>query len=601
MSPMPGFEQLARSLDEDERKSLQRRIRESLSLSDDNGSSSYAAELQSTERKRLIEREMGRLGFWDRLVFWFRRLTSTKTDDVVFLKMKLDRMGSRIQNRVGGYLDLESRVISAEGATRIYSLYRNAYPVIPAFIGIWKNVSRFQGMVEYLLRQRIPESKTDLHDFMTMKDIQDVFLEKESRAEIRRELLSRLDAYIEGIHPDVFKHLEDGIWPLYYMRDIGLFSYSDLFVLFRVDIGLAPPGEEPPKFSSASFATVMESLEQLYFALYNAKRSGSKFELHDELIRYYLYSVTVNHDEREEPDSYKEIEDGVEAISLDAVKQFKDSLHQLADAAIKLDQDFPFVELIKWYHEDPYYRFLVYLPKLNLKAFYHAALKIRVLGRLDKRFQDVRLGVVGRMIDRIFRQDPPDFEHYRSTIHASIQKLGLPTFKYMKSLNILYNFIVRRYRGGLQEFVRVLNRITPIRLRSGGRDLLLVSAGLEDIAEKIEKFDQSFAPDADEGKAFFRVRYAVEKDLAQQRAYRAMVLQRDKEARTLIDKGLELLEEVLAALQMLQRNQSPSMAEKYRQFAAPGSSLELELKKHTEELEMLRKLITQLVAIEEGH
>lgn len=601
MSPMQGFEQLARGLDEDERKSLQRRIRESLSLTDDTGTSSYAAELQNAERKRVIEREMARLGLWDRLVFWFRRLISTKTDDVVFLQLKLDKMGARVQNRGGDWIDLESRMITPEGAKRFYSLYRSAYPVIPAFIGIWKNVDRFQGMVEYLLRQRIPDSKTDLQDFMTMKDIQDVFLEKESRAEIRRELLSRLDKYIDGIHPDVFRHLEDGIWPIYYMRDIGLFPYSDFFALFRVDIGLEPPGEEAPKFTSASFADAMAICEQLYFALYNAKRSGSKFELHDELIRYYLYSRSVKRENEEEPESYKEVEEAVESIDLSEVKQFKESLHELAEAAIKLDQEFPFVDLIKWYHEDPYYRFLVYLPKLNLKDFYHAALKIRILSRLDKRFHDVRLGVVGRMIHRIFNQEPPDFEHYRSTIHASIQKLGLPTFKYMKSLNILYNYIVRRYRGGMQEFVRVLNRITPIRLRSSGRDLLLVSAGLEDIAEKIEKFDQSFAPDADEGKAFFRVRYAVEKDLAQQRAYRAMVLQRDKEARTLIDKGLELIEEVLAALQVLQRNQSPSMAEKYRQFAAPGSNFDSALQKHIEELEMLRKLITQLVAIEEGH
>ncbi|MCA1754038.1 MAG: DUF5312 domain-containing protein [Spirochaeta sp.] len=472
--------------------------------------------------------------------------------------------------------------------------------MIPAFIGIWKNVDRFQGMVEYLLRQRIPESKTDLQDFMTMKDIQDVFLERESRSEIRRELLSRLDSYIDGIHPDVFKHLEDGIWPLYYMRDLGLFAYADFFALFKVDIGLEPPGDEAPKFVSASFAAAIESLEQLYFALYNAKRSGTNFELHDELIRYYLYSRTLTQGKEEEPDSYKEVEDAVESIDISEVKQFKDSVHELAAAAVKLDQDFPFVDLIKWYHEDPYYRFLVYLPKLNLKEFYHAALKIRVLSKLDKRFHDVRLGVVGRMIRIIFRQDPPDFEHYRSSLHASIQKLGLPTFKYMKSLNILYNYITRRYRGELQEFVRVLNRITPIRLRNSGRDLLLVSTGLEDIAEKIEKFDQSFAPDSDEGKSFFRVRYAVEKDLAQQRAYRAMVLQRDKEARVLIDKGLELLEEVLAALQILQKNQSPSMAEKFRQFAAVGSSIDSALKKYIEELEMLRKLVTQLVAIEEG-
>jgi len=601
MSPMPGFEQLARGLDEDERKSLQRRIRESLSLTDDTGTSSYAAELQNTERKRLVEREMGRLGLWDRLVFWFRRLISTKTDDLVFLKMKLDKMGARVQNRGGDWLDLESRTVTPEGAKRVYALYRSAYPVIPAFIGIWKNVDRFQGMVEYLLRQRIPDSKTDLQDFMTMKDIQDVFLEKESRSEIRRELLSRLDAYINGIHPDVFKHLEDGIWPLYYMRDIGLFSYTDFFALFSVDIGLEPPGEQAPKFSAVTFAAVMATLEQLYFALYNAKRSGSKFELHDELIRYYLYSRSVKNEDEEEPESYNEIEEAVASIDLVQVKQFKDALHELAGETIKLDQEFPFVDLIKWYHEDPYYRFLVYLPKLNLKEFYHAALKIRILGRLDRRFQDVRLGVVGRMIHLIFQQEPPDFENYRSTIHASIQKLGLPTFKYMKSLNILYNYIIRRYRGGLQEFVRVLNRITPIRLRSSGRDLLLVSAGLEDIAEKIEKFDQSFAPDSDEGKSFVRVRYAVEKDLAQQRAYRAMVLQRDKEARTLIDKGLELVEEVLAAFQVLQRNQSPSMAEKYRQFAAPGSSFDSALKKNIDELEMLRKLITQLVAIEEGH
>ena len=71
--------------------------------------------------------------------------------------------------------------------------------------------------------------------------------------------------------------------------------------------------------------------------------------------------------------------------------------------------------------------------------------------------------------------------------------------------------------------------------------LLIYCSSLEDLAEKIEYFDYSLGPDAEDGKLFQRVRFALASDPSQQKIYRSLVMQKEKEVKDLLEKGKEAI------------------------------------------------------------
>jgi hypothetical protein len=111
----------------------------------------------------------------------------------------------------------------------------------------------------------------------------------------------------------------------------------------------------------------------------------------------------------------------------------------------------------------------------------------------------------------------------------------------MRGLNILYNYILQQFKGNVQEAVQIVastvlanNRITQNRLTQN-------VSGLEDLEARIVLFDRSLSPDEEDGKQLGRFRFSVATDLLLQKSYRAFVVQKDREARDLIDKGKEYL------------------------------------------------------------
>ena len=89
----------------------------------------------------------------------------------------------------------------------------------------------------------------------------------------------------------------------------------------------------------------------------------------------------------------------------------------------------------------------------------------------------------------------------------------------------------------MQEIVRILERNVLDQNRIT-RDLLLShAANLEDLEDKIKQFDYSLSPDSEDGKLFQRLRFSLAGDPSHQRMYRTLVVQKDREVKTLLDRS----------------------------------------------------------------
>ncbi len=578
------FHELAHALPDDERRELYHRIMASLGFSAgrQEEDSVVPATIHSDQRYEIIRREISELGLWSRLRLSLRSWLTGKARedayvDIRLLKLRRSLVRARVCPRASS-----THLLSVEFAERLFELFQSAAPVTSLFNDIWESSDMLRAVLQSVLEDRIPNAKKQLSDFITEEEMTDIYVVSRSRTEIRNHLLERLDAYLDRIHDGVFAEIAAGITPLYYMKGIALFSYAALLAAFGYDAGEDPP-EDVPEFKAVRAAEVLDQLEELYYACYTLQRLEGKIRIHRELLEYYLQAKHAAY--ADEPPRAEQITQQVQALDQD--------IHSLNDAANTFVKQVPLADMIRYHREDPYYRLVVYMPKVNLKEFYYSALRIELLQQIDARFDTVHQSAIEQLIEETFGHHPPDFPNFRSGGGSTVSKLGLPTFRHVRSLNILYNYIQTVYRRVIRQRLTVIHRAVSGRNRDLSNELSFYTGGLEDVADKIAAFDESFSPESEEGKTFYRVRYSVEKDATQQRIYRSMVAQRERQSRALLDKGLEYLQGMLTVLQKLRTLQNELKDETGEQGVSAVTLVERYASSVERAIRLIRLIMTQ--------
>ncbi len=613
------FRDLALALTEEERRELLRNISRSLSLKSSEEQPLYKHEVAEAERHAVIAAEIEGLNIWRRIRFFLRRVFSTKTLDQAFIDFRLSEMRRRIRAGCPAMAPLEHHSVCAEVATATWSLYQAAYPLIPMFLDLWRSGSYLQESIEYLLSQRIPAARSDLLDFASVEELQDAFMENELKSDVRKLVVERLGIYLDEIPDDLFGHLEEGVLPLYFLRPLCLLDYNRLFGVFGFDPGIAPPEAAPP-FKATPTSAALPLVESLLYGLHSAARLERGFYVHMDILDRYL-ELKEMHDSEVTEDTYvkglgdevgnevneenaSESEEEAHQYRREHLQELREALDALHAAATRLSAHIAFPDVVRYYRRDPWHRMVAYMPKLRLREFYQSYLMMRVLSQLDERFGDVRVGVVSRMTEELFGGPTSPFEYFRPAMLSAPEKLGLPKFRHIRSATVLWNFLQEVYRPRLQEMVRILSRILPVRQRDSSSALVVHVSGIEETLADLEQFDKSFSPDSDDGKSFFRVRYGVEKDITLHRSYRNIVQQKDREIRSLIDLGLEHLRGLQRAFENMQRTLSDQLRQRYAEADARVSALDgLDglLEGYSDKLESLDKLVKQVLAMEEGY
>lgn len=610
---------LALALTPEERRELLRKIAGSLSLKSAEEQPLYKREVAETERHALIAAEIEDLSIWRRVRFFLRRVFSTKVHDQVFIDFRLSEMRRRIRAGCPAMSPLEHHSVCAEIAVATWSVYQAAYPVIPMFLDLWRSGSYLQESIEYLLSQRIPAARSELADFASVEELQDAFMENELKIDVRKLVVERLGMYLDEIPDDLFGHLEEGVLPLYFLRPLCLLDYNRMFEVFGFDPGITPPEGSPP-FKAAPTSAALPLVESVFYGLHSAARLERGFYVHLDLLDRYLdlkemrdsEEVEDSHVNRGEATQEGEANEGEMSEPEEEAHQerrvhlqeLRDQLDTLHAAAMRLAGHISFSEVVRYYRRDPWHRIVAYMPKLRLREFYQSYLMMRVLSQLDESFGDVRAGVVSRLSEELFGGTPSPFEYFRPAILSAPDKLGLPMFRHIRSATVLHNFLRRIYRTRLQEMVRILSRVLPVRQRDSSSALVVHVAGIEQALADLEGFDKSFSPDSDDGKAFFRVRYGVEKDVTLHRSYRNIVQHKDREVRSMIDLSLEHFRGLRLVFGNMRRTVSDQLRHRYAEADPRVSALDgLDglLEEYSDKLDLLDKLMKQILAMEEGY
>lgn len=583
-------EDLARALTDGEKQDLLLRIQRALSVEESERQKIIHGELQAERRIELITADMGRMGLWEKIRFWMKKMLSGGRDHEVFLRLRLDQSRDRIREKGDDFVDFDGRLLEPALPEAVRALARQAHRTRPFFRTIWRDTDSLRTVLDHLLSRRIPEAKRNLNHFCSSHELQEVFRRTESRTQLKKLVLDRVSDYVDGIPPSVMEEIENGLKGLYLLKDVALFDYDQFFVQFQSTEKEAV-SDSRIEFHPASSHRILDSLEELYLALYSVGRIKGDPGLYPELIDFYFFVAEGG-----------EIDPGSDIPSSPKSSAMRKGIDALAAEARKLRKQIPLVDIIKYFRNDPYYRFLAYVPRLKLKDFYYSNLKIRLLEDLDRRFNDIRMGVLGQMVQEVFPAGLLQFEYFHPEIQSGIHRTGVGRLEVYRSLQIIHSFIQHIYRGGLHDFMRILGKILPVRARQTGVDFTLLIAGLEDVEERLREYDLSFSPDSEEGKTFYRYRYtSADRDPAQLTAYRGLVVQKGRDAKSIIEKFGYQLSGIHQSLLTIKRGNHSHMNERYRGYDttnAAAKPLDDRIEGYLKTIENTEKILKQMIQIE---
>jgi hypothetical protein len=570
---------------------LLERIAKSLSIRGDDRRRIIHGELRQERRAELIAADMNRLTAWEKLQLWFKRLISGRGEHDLFLRFRLGQSRERVRVNAPNYVDFENRTFLPALPQRLRALCRASVATREFFDVLWRDTDSLRRVLDYLLARRIPDAKRNLNQFCSTQEMQEVFRTTESRNQLKQMVLDRVSEYVDRIPPSVMEELESGLKPLYLLKDLAKYDFDDFFVQFQSSEPEAC-SEESVEFTRAAAHRVLDRLEELYLALYSVGRVRGDVSIFPEVLNYY-FAVR---------DGSIDPSDPIDIPESSEVPQLRGTITRVVQEVRAVREEVPLVDMIRFFRDDPYYRFLAYVPKLRLRDFYYSNLKIEVLQELDRRFHDLRMGVLGQLIQETFPQGLHQFEYFHPEIQSAIKRAGVGQLLVYRSLQVIQTFIQSVYRTGFLEFLRIIGKLMPVRGRQTGVDLTLNIAGLDDVAERLRNFDLSFSPEADDGKTFYRFRYSgTDRDSAQLSAFKALVNQKERDATVIIEKFQDQLNALQQTFQLIRKSSHQQLNERYQTFEstlADERPFDTRLNAALKLLENTAKILNQMIRID---
>jgi Mg2+ and Co2+ transporter CorA len=126
---------------------------------------------------------------------------------------------------------------------------------------------------------------------------------------------------------------------------------------------------------------------------------------------------------------------------------------------------------------------------------------------------------------------------------------------------------------------------------------------LEDLEARIVLFDRGLSPDEEDGKQLGRFRFSVATDLLLQKSYSAFVVQKDREARDLVDKAREFLTAIRRIFDDIRTStldNTRSILKTIHQYRGRNQTLGQILNGRSEVISMFLKLLDQIEEMENG-
>ena len=523
------LEELSTALPEKERKELLERINRRMERED--SEEAVAVELREDERDKIITYELGRAGWWVQFLVWLRTLLSGRRVRDVFIDIRLRQLRGGIRAASPGLSGFDTRDLTPKFARKVFDLYLRVQPLLEPYRALDSDKAARAASYAFLVERRYDKARRTVEEFVTDEEMEEIFAQTGQTDDIRRRLSTRLGEYVRSI-PDAFiGGLEDRCRMHLAIGRLVSFPFSGFFRYFN-HVLAEPTEPRYPSFEHAPAMLTLDLLEKLFVPLALVRRAGAEADWAPEPLAHWLLARAGVIPESEPDLSKAEPElarhHGLVAELRVEVEGF--------DAAI------PLIDLIRFFRRDPWYNLVFNPPRLYLRNLYASALKTRIGTELEQRLGTIRERVISRRTQEILKVTRPvELQYYRENPGFDFRKLGLPSFTCVRSLTFVTNYLLAQYKGAIQEAVQIVNNTVLSNNRITQSRIVQHTSALEDLEARIVLFDRSLAPDEGDGRQLARFRFNIATDLLLQKSYRGFVLQKDREARDLIDKAAEAL------------------------------------------------------------
>ncbi|MDR3201154.1 MAG: hypothetical protein LBT68_06800 [Spirochaetales bacterium] len=472
-----------------------------------------------------------------------RNAFSIKSEAETLLAAKLKNLKDTILAQKTAYSNFSNKTLSPELAAILYEIHRFVemlrLPVNMLFYGL----PGLERVIRQFIERRIPDAKIALTDFITTEEMKDMLFKNESQLELVAEIDLRIQDYCRSLSELRLDQYAAGIVPLYYFRRLLAFPFDKFFNEFRHQRNEAFE-EEAPTFQSAQLHPALDMLETLYCLLYPLRKLDPETPVYPELLEMAnRYSAG---------ELLSELEENPE-LSEETRRILKD-IKNLMTVTQRILVNVPLVELIRYYKNDPYYKLMVYPPRLKLAEFYAESLRLKVFNEFEIFFPQLNTAIFDDLLREVFGGEPEDFNYFMSFGLGTTPKKGYAGFAFPRSLKILNAFIKTHYRDYIQGLIYSLNKVMSHRIRDSFSQLLIYAGGIESVGTKLKDFDLSFSPDAEDGKTLIRLKFLLDKDLSQQKAYISLITKKNEEAKTLLDAGLNYLLGIHSSLSSIEKD-----------------------------------------------
>ncbi len=539
------FHNLSRGLTHNERDELLNKIKNSLSI-DNEESGLHQEEMDKDERLELIRKEKNEISLLYRFFIWIQSKLTGKSTEEVLLSGKLLRIKKKIKRKHQGLTGFETRNLTPHFAEMVYDLYKSTVPLRELFKKIWLDENSLNTFFMDIVEEAVGEKVLDLEDVTSLDSIIDSFGAAGKKEDVKNLVIEKLDLHVDSIDSEIFKQLEIDLLPFYRLRGIILFPFVQFFQQFGYTL-LDTPYTENPHFKNASALLCLEDLERLDFAVYSASKLERRVNLNSKMLdRLGVISGSQADDNNE---------------------HFISEMELVIQKAKWFNEKVPLSDLIRYFKKNPFIKMIFYIPEVNLKTFYRTTLKVRLINRIDERLPEIQEKYIAHEIETLFAgKRYVNFQNYREYSSIDYEKLGVSSFRNIAPLALIYNFIESYYKGGvIQSIVRVLERGVLSQNRLMKDNMLQYASSIEDIAERIRIFDDSLSPDSEEGKVFHKLRFSMTKDISQQKIFRKIVIQKDRDAKNLCEAGIDALAGLRRVLGEVNKSTNDAVIEQLKQ------------------------------------
>jgi hypothetical protein len=585
------LEELSLELPEKERKTLLERI--GRRMEKEEGEEAVAVELQPDEREKIIAFELKKASPWVRFLLWVRTFMTGKDRKDIFLEIRLAAIKAHLRTASPGLTGFESRDLTPKFARKLYDVYLKTLSIGGVYHAFAADKAVRGAAYTWYLEERLEAPKRGIDDFVTTEEMEEIFAQSGQAEEITKKLSLRLNEYVRAI-PETFilKREEEAKLHLA-LGKLAAFPFAAFFRYFNCVLP-DTPDPRSPTFESAPIMLTLDLMEKLHVALSLVKRCAPEYLYPEEPVAFYLAvrgGVT--------PGDTREAEKRATELA-----RLRSDIMELGREIDAFEAAVPLLDLLRWFRRDPWYQLVFNAPKLYLRTLAFSTLKARLSVQLEEKVGAIKERVINRKVDELLKgQKPVEFVYYKTTPDFDFRKLSLPYFSCIRSLALVYNFLLQQFKGATQEAAQLAagtvlanNRITQTRL---GQNI----SGLEDLEARIVLFDRSLSPDEEDGKQMARFRIAVATDLLLQKTYRAFVQQKDREARDLIDKAREYLAGVRKVFDEIRTStfeSTRSLLKTIHLYRGRNQTLGQVLNARSEVIGSFVKLLDQLLELEKG-